>query len=146
VISDILLRHTCFRNTDCDYSSAYVTIYTDSGLIGHGMTFTIGRGTDIVSEQSLALLSHISSSQVLVDDLFIVALLFSFCWKYVTDNCLPRTIGVPCDPRTCWTLGRTGSRELFREYGKSLGLDVLRLATAMVSARTFCHFVPPWYL
>ncbi|KAG1876189.1 enolase C-terminal domain-like protein [Suillus subluteus] len=35
-------------NTDCDYSSAYVTIYTDSGLIGHGMTFTIGRGTDIV--------------------------------------------------------------------------------------------------
>jgi len=37
------------RNTDCDYSSAYVTLYTDGGLIGHGMTFTIGRGTDIVS-------------------------------------------------------------------------------------------------
>ena len=39
------------RNTDCDYSSAYVSIYTDSELVGHGMTFTIGRGNDIVSAQ-----------------------------------------------------------------------------------------------
>lgn len=38
-----------FRNTDCDYSSAYVTLYTSSDLVGHGMTFTIGRGNDIVS-------------------------------------------------------------------------------------------------
>ena len=37
------------RNTDCDYSSAYVSLYTDSKLVGHGMTFTIGRGNDIVS-------------------------------------------------------------------------------------------------
>jgi hypothetical protein len=37
------------RNTDCDYSSAYVSLYTDSNLVGHGMTFTIGRGNDIVS-------------------------------------------------------------------------------------------------
>lgn len=137
MICDDLLHHTCLRNTDCDYSSAYVTIYTDSGLIGHGMTFTIGRGTDIVSEQSLALLVHASSSQILVDDLFIVASLLSLCWKYVTDHHLPRVIGVSCDPGTCWTFGRTGSRELFREYGQSLGLDVLRLAAAMVSARTF---------
>lgn len=36
------------RNTDCDYSSAYVTLLTDSDLVGHGMTFTIGRGNDIV--------------------------------------------------------------------------------------------------
>jgi L-fuconate dehydratase len=35
-------------NTDCDYSSAYISIYTDSDLVGHGMTFTIGRGNDIV--------------------------------------------------------------------------------------------------
>jgi len=35
-------------NTDCDYSSAYVSIYTDDGQVGHGMTFTIGRGNDIV--------------------------------------------------------------------------------------------------
>jgi len=35
-------------NTDCDYSSAYVSLYTSSDLVGHGMTFTIGRGNDIV--------------------------------------------------------------------------------------------------
>ncbi|OSD01376.1 enolase C-terminal domain-like protein, partial [Trametes coccinea BRFM310] len=35
-------------NTDCDYSSAYVKLYTDSELTGYGMTFTIGRGNDIV--------------------------------------------------------------------------------------------------
>ena len=37
------------RNTDCDYSSAYISLYTDTDLVGHGMTFTIGRGNDIVS-------------------------------------------------------------------------------------------------
>ena len=36
-------------NTDCDYSSAYVSLLTNSDLVGHGMTFTIGRGNDIVS-------------------------------------------------------------------------------------------------
>ncbi|KAH9478780.1 L-galactonate dehydratase [Psilocybe cubensis] len=35
-------------NTDCDYSSAYVALFTDSELVGYGMTFTIGRGNDIV--------------------------------------------------------------------------------------------------
>ncbi|KAG8894565.1 hypothetical protein FRB99_001135, partial [Tulasnella sp. 403] len=36
-------------NTDCDYSSAYVIIHTsDPELTGQGMTFTIGRGNDIV--------------------------------------------------------------------------------------------------
>ena len=31
-----------------DYSAAYVILATDAGLTGHGMTFTIGRGTEIV--------------------------------------------------------------------------------------------------
>ena len=35
-------------NTDCDYSSAYVTLFTSGDLVGYGMTFTIGRGNDIV--------------------------------------------------------------------------------------------------
>ena len=43
------------RNTDCDYSAAYVSLYTDSNLVGHGMTFTIGRGNDIVSVARRAL-------------------------------------------------------------------------------------------
>ncbi|KIM23668.1 hypothetical protein M408DRAFT_252891, partial [Serendipita vermifera MAFF 305830] len=35
-------------NTECDYSSAYITLLSESDLVGHGMTFTIGRGNDIV--------------------------------------------------------------------------------------------------
>ena len=30
-----------------DYSAAYVTLKTDAGLEGHGMTFTIGRGNEL---------------------------------------------------------------------------------------------------
>ncbi|PFH48974.1 hypothetical protein AMATHDRAFT_76464 [Amanita thiersii Skay4041] len=35
-------------NTDTDYSAAYITLFTDTNLVGHGMTFTNGRGNDIV--------------------------------------------------------------------------------------------------
>jgi L-fuconate dehydratase len=35
-------------NPDPDYSAAYVVLSTDGGLEGHGLTFTIGRGNDIV--------------------------------------------------------------------------------------------------
>ncbi len=35
-------------NAAPDYSAAYVVLRTDSDLAGHGMTFTIGRGTEIV--------------------------------------------------------------------------------------------------
>src|SRR5947209_4076791 len=36
-------------NTDPDYSAAYVALETDdpNGLAGHGLTFTIGRGTEL---------------------------------------------------------------------------------------------------
>jgi L-fuconate dehydratase len=44
----LTLTMEMYRNTECDYSSAYVTLLTDSDLVGHGMTFTIGRGNDIV--------------------------------------------------------------------------------------------------
>jgi L-fuconate dehydratase len=35
-------------NPDPDYSAAYCILETDGGLEGHGLTFTIGRGNDIV--------------------------------------------------------------------------------------------------
>ncbi|MDE0107489.1 MAG: hypothetical protein OXN96_06755 [Bryobacterales bacterium] len=35
-------------NPDPDYSAAYVVLETDAGLSGHGLTFTLGRGTEIV--------------------------------------------------------------------------------------------------
>lgn len=34
-------------NPDPDYSSAYVTLHTSTGVSGHGHTFTIGRGNDL---------------------------------------------------------------------------------------------------
>src|ERR1700684_4171194 len=34
-------------NTDPDYSAAYCILETDSGLEGHGLTFTCGRGTEL---------------------------------------------------------------------------------------------------
>ncbi|EGO29446.1 hypothetical protein SERLADRAFT_445265 [Serpula lacrymans var. lacrymans S7.9] len=46
-------------NTDCDYSSAYVTLYTSSSLVGHGMTFTIGRGNEIVCQAIKAVASRL---------------------------------------------------------------------------------------
>jgi L-fuconate dehydratase len=33
---------------DPDYSAAYVILRTDGGEEGHGFTFTIGRGTEVV--------------------------------------------------------------------------------------------------
>src|SRR5215470_9997754 len=35
-------------HSDPDYSAAYVILDTGTGLFGHGMTFTIGRGTEVV--------------------------------------------------------------------------------------------------
>nr|XP_027199938.1 mitochondrial enolase superfamily member 1-like [Dermatophagoides pteronyssinus] len=45
-------------HTDPDYSCVYVRIginHTDENLMGHGLTFTIGRGTEVVLAAALAL-------------------------------------------------------------------------------------------
>jgi L-fuconate dehydratase len=36
-------------HVDPDYSAAYVVLRTDAGLEGHGLTFTIGRGNEVVA-------------------------------------------------------------------------------------------------
>src|ERR1700675_3564714 len=48
-------------NQDPDYSAAYVVLATDhpDGLAGHGLTFTIGRGTEICVAAIAALLPHV---------------------------------------------------------------------------------------
>jgi L-fuconate dehydratase len=43
-------------NTDPDYSAAYCVLETDSEFEGHGLTFTLGRGTELVT----AALKHLS--------------------------------------------------------------------------------------
>jgi L-fuconate dehydratase len=37
-------------NKDPDYSAAYCILETSDGLEGHGLTFTLGRGTDLVAQ------------------------------------------------------------------------------------------------
>src|SRR5689334_4405089 len=57
-ITDIIVRDIRFptsqsldgsdaMNPDPDYSAAYVTLVTDGGLEGDGLTFTIGRGNEL---------------------------------------------------------------------------------------------------
>lgn len=47
-----MIQHPNFllilQHTDPDYSCAYVTITTAKGVKGNGLTFTCGRGTEIV--------------------------------------------------------------------------------------------------
>ena len=42
-----------------DYSAAYVTLETDEGLAGHGLTFTNGRGNEVCVAAVKALSSHV---------------------------------------------------------------------------------------
>src|ERR1051325_9328191 len=53
-------------NPDPDYSAAYVTLHTDApdGLAGHGLTVTIGRGTEICVAAIEALLPHVVGKTV----------------------------------------------------------------------------------
>jgi L-fuconate dehydratase len=53
-------------NTDPDYSAAYVTLETDSpdGVTGHGLTFTIGRGTEVCVAAIDALAPHVVGASV----------------------------------------------------------------------------------
>jgi L-fuconate dehydratase len=60
-------------NHDPDYSAAYVALETDDpgGLTGHGLTFTIGRGTEVCVAAIEALAPHVVGASVeeLVADL-----------------------------------------------------------------------------
>ena len=53
-------------NPDPDYSAAYVALETDdpAGLTGHGLTFTIGRGTEVCVAAIEALLPHVVGATV----------------------------------------------------------------------------------
>ena len=53
-------------NPDPDYSAAYVVLETDhpSGVAGHGLTFTIGRGTEVCVAAIEALARHLVGARV----------------------------------------------------------------------------------
>src|SRR4029078_860214 len=71
-------------NPDPDYSAAYVALETDDpgGLAGHGLTFTIGRGTEVLVAPIEALAPHVVGKTV--DEL--VADLGGLWRRLVTDS------------------------------------------------------------
>src|ERR1700757_3794527 len=71
-------------NTDPDYSAAYVALETDhpDGGDGHGLTFTIGRGTGVCAAAIDALAPHVVGATV--EEL--VADLGGFWRRLVTDS------------------------------------------------------------
>src|SRR5689334_25049931 len=71
-------------NPDPDYSAAYVALETDDpeGLTGHGLTFTIGRGTEVCVAAIEALAPHVVGTRV--EDL--VADLGGLWRRLVTDS------------------------------------------------------------
>ncbi len=77
-------------NADPDYSAAYVILETDrtDGLTGHGLTFTIGRGNDIVATAIDAL-----RPLVIGLDLATFAAAPGATWKHLTGDSQLRWLG-----------------------------------------------------
>src|SRR6187399_2266674 len=75
-------------NPDPDYSAAYVVLTTDGPLEGHGLTFTIGRGNDIVCKAIEALAARV----VGLDTAWILENPGRF-WRHVTGDSQLRWIG-----------------------------------------------------
>ncbi len=75
-------------NPDPDYSAAYVVLTTDGAHEGHGLTFTIGRGNEVVCAAIKAL-----QSRVIGLDLAWIAENPGRFWRHVTGDSQLRWIG-----------------------------------------------------
>ncbi len=75
-------------NPDPEYSAAYVVLDTDSAHAGHGLTFTIGRGNDIVCAAIRALAPRVTGLE-----LDWIAADPGRFWRHVTSDSQLRWIG-----------------------------------------------------
>ncbi|KAL1975799.1 hypothetical protein VTN31DRAFT_4191 [Thermomyces dupontii] len=75
-------------NAAGDYSAAYCLLFTDSDYVGHGMTFTIGRGNEIVC----AAISTIAPL-VVGKDLDEITADWGKTWRYLVSDSQLRWIG-----------------------------------------------------
>lgn len=75
-------------HTDPDYSCAYVTLKTGKGTEGNGLTFTCGRGTEVVVA-AIKSLSHLVVGQVVID----IYKDFAKFWRSLTSESQLRWIG-----------------------------------------------------
>jgi L-fuconate dehydratase len=83
-----LLDGSDAMNPDPDYSAAYVILETDGALEGHGLTFTIGRGNEIV----VAAIEAMRHLVVGLDMAEVTADMGAF-WRRVTGDSQLRWIG-----------------------------------------------------
>lgn len=70
------------QHTDPDYSCAYVTVKTNSHTEGHGLTFTCGRGTEIVAIAVKALRSLVVGRKLRTD----IYMRFGEFWRELTSE------------------------------------------------------------
>ena len=75
-------------NPDPDYSAAYVVLETDGALEGHGLTFTIGRGNEVVVAAIEALTARVTDL-----DLDWIEENPGRFWRHVTGDSQLRWIG-----------------------------------------------------
>lgn len=75
-------------HTDPDYSCAYVILKTATGSVGHGLTFTLGRGTEIVV-QAIKSLKHLVVGESAID----IFKDFAQFWRVLTSESQLRWIG-----------------------------------------------------
>jgi len=75
-------------NPDPDYSAAYCIVETDSGVAGHGLSFTIGRGNELVVAGIRALAALVEGMDL--DDIRADPGAF---WRHVTGDSQLRWVG-----------------------------------------------------
>ncbi|ETN36607.1 uncharacterized protein HMPREF1541_08885 [Cyphellophora europaea CBS 101466] len=75
-------------NLGPDYSSAYCILNTDSSFTGHGMTFTIGRGNDLVCS-AIDLIAPL----IVGKDIESLAQDWGKTWRYLTSDSQLRWVG-----------------------------------------------------
>ncbi|XP_065082084.1 mitochondrial enolase superfamily member 1-like [Ochlerotatus camptorhynchus] len=111
-------------HTDPDYSCVYVTIHTAEGIYGNGLTFTLGRGTDIV-------LLAVNAMKRFVESRTTASIYqnFSQFWREITSESQLRWIG----PEKGVTHLAVAAiiNALWDLWGKIRGVPVWRLLSEM---------------
>lgn len=125
-------------NLECDYSSAYCILHTSSSHTGHGMTFTIGRGNDIVCLAITNIASRLMNRTLssLVADM-------GATWRYLVSDSQLRWIG-PEKGVIHLALGAV-MNALWDLWAKAIGKPVWRLVAEM-SAEEFVRCVDFRYI
>ena len=111
-------------NPDPDYSAAYVVLQTDDGREGHGLSFTIGRGNEVVAS-AIRAHEHLVVGRRLED----FAANPGAEWRHLTNDSQLRWIG-PDKGAIHLALGAIVNA-WWDLYAKSVGLPIWRLLANM---------------